>query len=257
MTTPTAFPDPTGRFSNRVADYVRYRPGYPPALLDFLARTCDLSPRARVVDIGSGTGLLSQLFLENGNTVWGVEPNAEMRAAGEQMLRGYPRFVSVAGRAEATTLPDASADFVTAGQAFHWFDHESARREFGRILRPGGWVALVWNDRQVDTTPFLREYEQLLRAWCPDYTRVTHKEIGLADLRRIFGPGVRQTSFDNGQRFDLAGLTGRLMSSSYAPLPGDPNHAPLMAGVHAAFQRNSDDGAVEFLYTTQLYTVQL
>jgi len=257
MSTLTTSSDPTGRFSSRVADYRRFRPGYPPALLDFLAQTCALSPRSVIADIGSGTGLLSQLFLENGNMVYGVEPNAEMRAAGEQMLGGYPQFVSVAARAEATTLPDASVDFVTAGQAFHWFDHETARREFGRILRPGGWTALVWNDRQVDATPFLVEYEQLLRAWCPDYARVTHKEVGLADLQRLFGPSLRQTSFDNVQRFDLAGLTGRLFSSSYAPLAGDPNHAPLLAALQAAFQRHSRAGAVEFLYTTQLYYVQI
>jgi len=256
MSTLTTSSDPTGRFSSRVADYRRFRPGYPPALLDFLAQTCALSPRSVIADIGSGTGLLSQLFLENGNMVYGVEPNAEMRAAGEQMLGDYPQFVSVAARAEATTLPAASVDFVTAGQAFHWFDHDAARREFCRILRPGGWVALVWNDRQEETTPFLREYEQLLRTWCPDYAGVTHKEIGLADLQRLFGPNVRQASFTNGQRLDLAGVTGRLLSSSYAPLAGDPNHAPLLAGLAAAFERHSRDGAVDFLYAATLYCVQ-
>lgn len=251
--TPSVASDATARFSNRVADYVRYRPGYPRAVLEFLAQRCDLSPRSVVADIGSGTGLLSWLFLENGNSVYGVEPNAEMRAAAEQLLAGYPNFTSLPARAEATGLPDASVDFVVAGQAFHWFDHDLARAEFLRILRPGGWIALVWNDRQIDTTPFLREYERLLRAYATDYAAVNHKEVGLPALRRVFGPGVGRAIFDNRQQFDLQGVTGRLMSSSYAPLPGHPNYEPLMTGLRAAFDRYNEDGIVEFLYITELY----
>ncbi len=251
--TSSAASDATTRFSNRVADYVRFRPSYPRAVLEFLAQTCDLSPRSVVADVGSGTGLLSRLFLENGNQVYGVEPNAEMRAAAEQLLAGYPKFASLPARAEVTGLPDASVDFVVAGQAFHWFDHDLARAEFLRVLRPGGWIALVWNDRQIDTTPFLREYERLLRAYATDYAAVNHKEVGLPVLRRVFGPGVGRAIFDNRQRFDLDGVTGRLMSSSYAPPPGHPNYEPLMTGVRAAFDRYNENGVVEFLYTTELY----
>ncbi|MEZ4771246.1 MAG: class I SAM-dependent methyltransferase [Caldilineales bacterium] len=252
MTPPAVAPDATTRFSNRVADYVRYRPGYR-AVLEFLAQTCALTPQSVIADIGSGTGLLSRLFLENGNQVFGVEPNSEMRAAADALLAAYPRFVSLAGRAEATTLPDASVDFVVAGQAFHWFDHEAARREFLRILRPAGWIALVWNDRQTDTTLFLREYERLLRVYATDYGTVNHKEVGLPALQRVFGAGIERVTFANVQRFDLPGVTGRLMSSSYAPLPGHPNYEPLMAGLRTAFERYNQDGVVEFLYTTELY----
>ena len=251
--TPSAATDATTRFSNRVADYVRYRPGYPRAVLEFLAQRCGLSPRSVIADVGSGTGLLSRLFLENGNLVYGVEPNPEMRAAAEQLLAGYPNFTSLAARAEATTLPDASVDFIAAGQAFHWFDHDLARAESLRILRPGGWIALVWNDRQTDTTPFLREYERLLRAYATDYATVNHKEVGLPALQRVFGPDVGRVTFDNRQQFDLNGVTGRLMSSSYAPLPGHSSYEPLMDGLRAAFDRYNVDGIVEFLYTTELY----
>ena len=140
-------------------DYVRYRPGYPRAVLDLLREECGFAPESVVADIGSGTGILTQMLLENGNVVYGVEPNAEMRAAGESLLQRYARFRSVAGSAEATTLPDASVDFMFVGQAFHWFEPKAARAEFERVLKPRGWVAVIWNERKQDETAFLREYE--------------------------------------------------------------------------------------------------
>src|SRR5215211_465185 len=160
--------DPTQRFTGRVESYARYRPSYPQAVLDLLAAECGLTSASVVADVGSGTGLLSELFLENSNRVLGIEPNEEMRAAGERLLRDYPRFTSVAGTAEATTLDDACVDFVAAGQAFHWFDPERARTEFARILEPTGWVVLIWNLRRKDATPFLAAYERLLETYRTD-----------------------------------------------------------------------------------------
>ena len=257
MPSPSVSTDPTARFSNRVADYVRYRPGYPPAALACLAQETGLTPHAVVADIGSGTGLLSKLFLDNGNPVFGVEPNREMRQVAELSLSGHPGFTSVEGRAEATTLPDRSIDLVAAGQAFHWFDPEQARLEFQRILKPGGWAALVWNDRQTDTTPFLRAYEEMLLAFASDYAAVTHKNIGVDALWELFGPGLGRQQFANVQSFDLAGVTGRLLSSSYAPLPGHPNYDAMLAALADAFHRYEEDGVVEFLYTTEVFYVQL
>jgi ubiquinone/menaquinone biosynthesis C-methylase UbiE len=147
--------DPTQRFTNRVDHYTKYRPPYPRAVLDLLRVKCGLTSTSVVADVGSGTGILSQLFLNNGNRVFGIEPNKEMREAGERRLNDHPRFTSVAGTAEATTLDDDSVDLVTAGQAFHWLDPERTRTEFARILEPGGWVVLVWNWRRKDKTPFL------------------------------------------------------------------------------------------------------
>ena len=135
----------TQRFSVRVENYVRYRPGYPREILELLRERYDLTQGSEITDVGSGTGALARMFLKNGNRVCGGEPNAEMRRAGERLLAAFPRFTSVEATAEATTLPDRSADFVTAGQAFHWFDPGSARRELGRILKPRGLVVLVWN----------------------------------------------------------------------------------------------------------------
>ena len=151
------FTDAKERFSSRVADYVRYRPGYPSALLELLRTECGLRPGHVIADIGSGTGFLSELFLKNGNRVYGVEPNKDMRQAGEEYLASYDGFSSIEGSAEATTLDDASVDFITAGQSFHWFAPDAARREFVRILKPGGWMVIAWNDRRMDEAPFTRE----------------------------------------------------------------------------------------------------
>ena len=246
--------DFTGRFSTRVADYVKYRPGYPAAVLRLLEEECGLTQSSVVADVGSGTGLLSELFLKNGNRVYGVEPNREMREAGERLLSAYTNFVSVDGRAEATTLDDASVDFVTAGQAFHWFDPPRARVEFKRVLRSGGWVVLVWNDRRTAGTPFLEDYERLLLTYGTDYKAVSGKYAEESMLAALYGPSEMLTqSFDNEQVFDLEGLRGRLTSSSFAPQPGHPSFEPMMQELEALFQRHARDGRVVVDYDTKVF----
>ena len=246
--------DPTGRFSTRVADYAKYRPGYPPAVLRLLEDECGLRPESVVADVGSGTGILSELFLRNGNRVYGVEPNREMREAGEQLLAAYTNFVSVDGRAEATTLDDGSVDFVTAGQAFHWFEPPRARVEFRRVLRAGGWVVLVWNDRRTSGTPFLEEYERLLLEYGIDYREVSAKYAEESMLAALYGPSeIRAKTFDNEQVFDFDGLRGRLASASYTPQPGHPNFEPLMRELEALFRRHERDGRVVYAYDTKVF----
>src|SRR5271166_831925 len=164
--------DATQRFSSRVDNYVRYRPGYPTEVLELLKNECGLTSDSVIADIASGTGIFTRMLIENGNHVFGVEPNDDMRRAGEQFLRSYSGFSSIAGMAEATTLPGHSVDMVTAAQAAHWFDREKARREFVRICRPGGWTVLLWNERRTSSTPFLRAYEQLLVQYGTDYQDV-------------------------------------------------------------------------------------
>ena len=246
--------DPTRRFSSRVEDYVRYRPGYPGALVSLLESECGLTPASAVADVGSGTGLLSELFLRHGNRVYGVEPNREMREAGERLLAAYPNFVSVEGRAEATTLADGGVDFVAAGQAFHWFDPAGARREFGRILRPGGRVVLAWNDRRTAGTPFLEDYERLLLEYGTDYREVSARYMEEASLSALFGPAeVRTATFDNEQVFDFEGLRGRLASSSYAPEPGHPKFGPMIRALESLFRRHERDGRVVVAYDTKVF----
>jgi SAM-dependent methyltransferase len=246
--------DSKQRFSNRVADYVRYRPSYPPAAIDLLRAECGLGPDSSVADIGSGTGILTKLLLETGAAVCGVEPNAEMREAGEDFLRDFPRFQSVAGSAESTTLPDASANVVTAGQAFHWFERESTRREWARILKSGGWAVLTWNERAVDASPVMAEYEELIQRYGIDYSKVQHtysENVGIGDF---FAPSeVHTRDFPNRQGADWDGFKGRLMSSSYAPSPDDSRHEPLIDGLRKIFSEHQKNGCVTFEYRTRVY----
>ena len=251
-------PNSTQRFSSRVDNYVKYRPSYPPEIVALLAAECGLTPGAQVADIGAGTGLLAELFLKNGNRVFGVEPNREMRAAGERLLADYPRFTSIDGTAEATTLGDQSMDIIMAGQAFHWFDRTKSRAEFARILRPGGWVALVWNERRVDSTPFLQAYEQLLRTYSSEYEMLNHRQIDHATIAAFFEPGTFALhTFANTQIFDFEGVKGRLLSSSYTPEPGQPTYQPMLDELAAIFQHCQVDGTVAFEYGTNVYYGQL
>jgi len=244
--------NPTKRFSNRVADYVRYRPGYPVEIVDLLRNECGLMKNSVIADIGSGTGKLSELFLKFGCPVFGIEPNKEMREAGEQM--NFPNFTSVDAAAEATTLPARSVDFITAGQAFHWFDHAQCRAEFLRILKPGGWTVIIWNDRRSDTTPFLADYERLLAEFGTDYAQASHRRTDKPEvIRAFFGVEPRFKKFSQTQRFDFEGIKGRLLSSSYAPAAGQPKHEEMLAALKQIFEARQENGAIAFEYETHVY----
>ena len=248
------FADAKQRFSNRVADYARYRPGYPSGLVDLLREECGLRPEHTVADIGSGTGLLTKLFLAYGNRVFGVEPNSDMRAAGEEFLQQYPNFKSVNGAAEATTLAADSVEFIAAGQAFHWFNRAATRAEFQRILNPGGWIVIAWNDRRLDETPFSREYEDLLRRFGTDYTSVRDAYPEAQTIREFLNDGcLGSRDLPNHQIFDWQGLCGRLLSSSYAPKEGHPNYAPMMAELQRMFSANQKNGQIRMDYFTRVY----
>ncbi|MFQ5652955.1 MAG: class I SAM-dependent methyltransferase [bacterium] len=247
------FLDATKRFSDRVNDYIRYRPDYPVHLIQELKQQCGLTPASVVADIGSGTGLLTRQFLCNKNKVYGVEPNAEMRQAAETLLSAFGTFISIDGTAEATGLPPNSVDFITAGQAFHWFDMPKACAEFSRIIRPAGVVVLVWNDRETEETPFLRAYEELLKTYCPDYLSIRRRYIDQERLHQIFGhTGYRTATFANEQVFDFDGLEGRLLSASYAPRGGHPNHEAMMRALAGLFREHEQEGSIRFLYTTRM-----
>lgn len=249
--------DPTKRFSNRVDDYVKYRPGYPAAIIDLLTNACGLTSDSLIADVGSGTGILSELFLEHGNRVFGIEPNAAMRAAGEKFLAQYSGFTSIEGVAEATTLPAGSVGIITAGQAFHWFDHKRARAEFIRILKPNGWVVLIWNERRLGSTPFLRAYEDLLLEFGTDYQRVRYEDAYSA-IAPFFAPRKFQLkTFDNHQTFDFAGAKGRLMSASYVPAPGQENFQAMLEQLRAIFDAHHESGKIVFEYDTRVYFGQL
>jgi len=229
--------DPTQRFSDRAEDYAKYRPGYPGELYALLQPDIGLKTGSPVADLGSGTGLLTKLFLDHGHRVYAVEPNAEMRRSAETQLAGEPNFVSVPGRAEATTLPAQCVDLVVAGQAFHWFDPAAARLEIQRILRPGEYVALIWNRRDLEGSEFMRSYEALLEQFGTDYAQVDQQRtITDESIAAFFAPlRSKKAALPNKQVFDAQGLRGRLLSSSYTPSPGHDNFAPMLAALGELF----------------------
>jgi SAM-dependent methyltransferase len=246
--------DPTARFSDRVDSYVRARPSYPMAVLEAIEEETARSGPASVADVGSGTGIFTKLLLERGHTVYAVEPNAPMRSAAERELGGNPRFHSVDGKAEATTLVDASVDLVTAAQAFHWFDLDSTRAEWRRILRPPRWAVLLWNDRQGEPG-FGSSYEEFLVEWGgEEYQRVRWSWAVGGTLGRFFDEnGFRERVVTNRQELDLAGLQGRLLSSSYLPGPNDPRHPAMFAAAAEMFERFQAGGTVALDYETKIY----
>lgn len=241
-------PDPTLRFSDRAEDYERGRPTYPPAVVDLLQERVQLAPGWTVADIGSGTGISSEIFLDRACHVQAVEPNAEMRLIAERRLGGRAGFRSRAGAAERTGLPAESVDLVVAAQAFHWFDPIAAREESSRILRPPRWAALIWNVRHEDATPFLQGYEALIRRHAIDYARVRQQWGNEAALAVFFDRGFERVVLPNEQVLDFDGLHRRLVSSSYVPAPTDPRHAPMLDDLRALFDAHEDAGAVRMTY---------
>jgi|SRR5437667_5491553 len=246
---------PTERFSSRVGNYSRFRPSYPAEVLDILKQECGLASDSTIADIASGTGIFTRMLLKNGNRVYGIEPNDAMRQAGHENLANYSKFTSIAGTAENTGLANASVDLVTAAQAAHWFDRDKAIAEFRRILKAGGYLALVWNDRRIHGTQFSEDYEDLLLKYGTDYAEVKRRDNAAQDF---FGEIRHQKRvLRNFQDFDYAALEGRLLSSSYTPATGHPRHQAMLAELQQIFDRHQQGGAVRMEYDTNLYFGQL
>jgi SAM-dependent methyltransferase len=263
VTLPETILGPTLRFSDRVHHYLLSRPRYPAALLRFCQDVLGLQSTDAIADLGSGTGFLSELFLQNGNPVFAVEPNAPMREAAEFHLAKYPNFHSIDARAEATRLPASSVRFVMAGQAFHWFDRPATRSEFQRILAEQGMVMLVWNERVLDGphAAFARAYDEVVNEFATDLARVRHASITSQDstaLAEFFAPNAyKSAAFDNPHSLDLKGLEARAFSSSYLPLPGQPRADEMLQRIRAIFARFQNGGKVVQDYSTRVYHGQL
>ncbi len=246
--------DSTERFSTRVDNYVKFRPDYPLGVTDILKNACGLTSSAVIADVGSGTGIFSKKLLAQGFTVIGVEPNREMREAGEHMLNTFKRFKSLSGQAEATTLPANSVDAITSAQAVHWFDREKTHLEFKRILKPDGVLFFLWNNRLSNTTTFLRQYESLLKKYGTDYLNVDQNQTGRKQLAQLFGnDSFKESSFNHHQEFDYEGLKGRLLSSSYSPEPGHPKYLSMQEELRRLFDEFNENNAVVFEYETKVY----
>ncbi len=245
------------RFSNRVKNYVKYRPHCPKEILRVFRNEMNLNESSVIADIGSGTGISARAFLENGNSVFGVEPNEDMREAAEEYLNDFPNFKSINGTSENTTLEDKSVDFVIAAQAFHWFDKAKSGEEFRRILRDKGFIALIWNERQLDTNKFLRDYENLLSEFGTDYQNVRHDNINKKDLRAFFMTEVQCATFQNIQKLDFDGLKGRMLSSSYMPTAENPRFVQMLKNLESLFAQHHENGKIEILYDTKVFYGQI
>jgi ubiquinone/menaquinone biosynthesis C-methylase UbiE len=251
--------DSKTRFSDRVSSYSKSRPGYPAELLQLLRQECGLNPNSVVADIGSGTGILARMLAEVAQVVYGVEPNPEMREAGESYLADRPNFISVNGAAENTELPATSTDLITVAQAFHWFDQKEARHEFMRILKPNGFAALIWNDRKIEGTHLGEAYEELLVDFGTDYAEVQRRgNAALQDFDRFFGHSqYKHASFENAQSLDRDGFFGRVLSASYMPGVGHPQHESMLNALSRIFATHEKDGEVVLEYNTNVYYGQM
>ncbi len=240
--------DPKKRFSSRVENYIKYRPSYPLEIIDFLKKKNLLAEDTVIADIGSGTGILTKIFLDNGNQVYGVEPNKDMREAAEKILQGYTNFSSFEGSAESTGLEDKSIDLIIAGQAFHWFDVEEAKREFKRILKPNGNVALIWNNRGKSVSDFNNTYEKFTLKYGTDYKEVRKNE---GNVDRFFN--YQKETFDNFQELDFTSFKGRVLSSSYIPLSDNPIFPKMILELEDLYNKHQRNGFIRFVYDTEVY----
>jgi len=248
--------DSTSRFSTKVENYIKYRPHYPEAVLDYLKSENILLDNSIIADIGSGTGISTEMFLKNGNKVYGVEPNQSMREAAEWLLAEYKNFTSINGTAEETTLDDSSIDLIVSGQAFHWFDIEKTKSEFTRILKPVGNIVLLWNARQLDTTPFLKDYEDLLLKYGTDYNEIRHENTDEKVFDRFFAK-YKVTKFENEQIFNFDGVKGRLLSSSYIPPEGSPLLSQMLEELRKIYDKFNENDKVQIKYTTEVVSGSL
>lgn len=244
--------DPKKRFSSRVENYIKYRPGYPLEILEFLKKKGILEENTIVADIGSGTGILTKIFLDNGNLVYGIEPNRQMREAAEKLQQNYKNFINVEGSAEATSLEENSIDLIVVGQAFHWFDVEKAKKEFKRILKPDGNVVLIWNNRGKAGAQFNERYEDFVLKYGTDYKAVRKNE---GNVDRFFT--YQKEKFDNFQDLDLNSFKGRVLSASYIPLSDNPIFPKMIIELEELFHKYQRNGILRIEYDTEVYIGKL
>jgi SAM-dependent methyltransferase len=251
--------NPTGRFTGRAHVYRRYRSRYPREIIPLLQDKCGLTPESIVADIGAGTGMLAELFLENGNAVYAVEPNADMRDACEELTAQYPRLTCIDGTAEETRLPDDSIDLIAVGRAFHWFDHDKCRPEFLRILRPGGWVILAGlGPRRAKDEPVQRDYQEILNRHGIDYARLYSRYNVKEAVRRFFdGSAIQEAEFPGFEELNYEELEGHTLSLSVTPKPDHPGFPAMQEALKKYFDKYQRDGKLRLPTNCHIYMAQL
>jgi SAM-dependent methyltransferase len=242
-----SYPDARERFGNRADDYARYRPSYPPALIDAIL---DGFRAPDVADLGAGTGISARLLAACGARVYAVEPNETMRSA----IECVEGVVPVAGAAESTELAPSSVDVVTAFQSYHWFDAPAVMTEIGRITRPRARFAAIWNQRDLDD-PFSAAYERVIAPYDSSrgaLDRDRRSSRVADDLAAAGWVEVRTLTFDHAQRLDWDGLVGFSRSASYLPRDGDA-HRALSRDLRALFEGFARDGLPAFRWIARAY----
>lgn len=265
---------PTMRFDGRAKQYSKFRPSYPAPLLDYLRETVGWDANYKIADIGAGTGIFTSLLLEQGYEVVAVEPNNDMRNELQQQLQPYSttvhddkvsdeqepgqRLSVSAGSAEATGLANASVQGIVCAQSFHWFDAELARAEFKRVLVSQGKVVLLWNQRDIEASPFMEAYEALFMKYGEQYSKVKHKQISVENLTPFYGgKNPALASFRYEQSFDKDGLIGRIASSSFSLTEQDARYEAFISDVDELFAKHEQHGEVTMKYRTDVYWGQL
>jgi ubiquinone/menaquinone biosynthesis C-methylase UbiE len=235
----------TERFTGRVEDYEKYRTRYPSAVIDMVVENCGLRREHLVADVGAGTGMLAELFLQHGNAVVAVEPNDDMRSVCEKLATAWPGLTVKNGTAEATGLEDASVDFIAVGRAFHWFDMEQTKREFQRILRPEGWIVLASNGRVRDDSPVSQTYERMLREHGTDYAANRERYEIASKVDKCFEGGeLFRKEIAGEQRLTLDELIGQTQSLSVTPEVGHPKYDGMQRGLKVFFAQWEKGGLV-------------
>jgi SAM-dependent methyltransferase len=258
MTEPTPSRLPTERFTGRVEAYRRYRSRFPREIIPVLQQRCGLTPASLVADIGAGTGMLAEIFLENGNTVLAVEPNAEMRAACAELSSTHPALTCIDGTAEVTGLPGDSIDFIAVGRAFHWFDREKCRPEFMRILRPGGWVVIASSGPRRGPDGVSRDHELLLREHGLDYTALRHRYNVDEAVRDFFaGSEPEQVDFQGLENLAYEELEGHTLSLSVTPQPGHRKFPAFQEALRGYFDRYQFGGKIALPMRCRVVFAQL
>jgi len=246
--------DPTKRFSDRVDNYVKYRPTYPPEVLAYLKEQCNLTGNSVIADVGAGTGIFTKLLLEEGYEVFAIEPNQPMLDSAIKQLSACKNFNFINSGAECTELPNESVDLIVCAQSFHWFSNDNTRVEFSHILKPGGKAALIWNNRTTDCDDFAKEYDALLKNDSVDYNKVNHQNIKDINFKVFFKDGIYEVNkFPNEQVFDEDGLIGRAFSSSYVPPQNTGEGEKFLKLLKALFAKYNVNGKVSFYYQTEIY----
>lgn len=252
---------PAARFSGRSKQYVKYRPSYPPQVISHLRETIGWTKEKKIADVGAGTGIFTKLLLEQGNEVFAIEPNDDMRHELVKQLQAYMttqdaqhcKLSVLNGSAEATELSEHSVDGIVCAQAFHWFDQERAREEFIRVLKPQADVVLLWNQRDVQASEFVRDYESLFMQYGEQYDQVKHKQMSVEALTAFFGSKPQLVSYYYEQPLEYEQLIGRIQSSSFSITEEDDRYEAFMDDIKALFSRHEQAGVVKMIYRTDVY----